>query len=205
MVKRRFFKLLLRLAKKELTKLYNFTYNIKSDDICKSGNLKALEYMLSSFSQIEKDSILYANLHIEEEKEINGILGYTTKQKQERYRTTKEIEEIPYFKLMLNSGANCLLEYKSFSAVWDEEMVDCIEGKKVELNDEIYQKYSFSNFGGQKSVPILVNRKLFSYQDYLTFINKDETDRLRDIVNLKNSNPLRYFDNMVKRGYSDVK
>lgn len=60
---------------------------------------------------------------------------------------------------MLNSGANCLLEYKSFSAVWDEEMVDCIEGKKVELNDEIYQKYSFLNFGGQKSVPILVKRK----------------------------------------------
>lgn len=116
-----------------------------------------------------------------------------------------DIEEIPYFKLMLNSGANCLLEYKSFSAVWDEEMVDCIEGKKVELNDEIYQKYSFLNFGGQKSVPILVKRKLFSYQDYLAFINKDETDRLRDVVNLKNSNPLRYFDNMVKRGYSDVK
>lgn len=47
----------------ELNKLYSFSYDYKSDDVCKSGNLKALEYMLYSFSQLEKDSILYANLH----------------------------------------------------------------------------------------------------------------------------------------------
>lgn len=184
----------------ELTKLYNFTYDIKSDDICKSGNLKALEYMLSSFSQIEKDSILYANLHIEEEKEIDTPFGGKTMQKQSRDRTVEEIENIPYFKSMINVGANCLFQHKSFNNGWDEEMFNCIEGKKVELNEEIHQKYNFSNFGGQTFVPILNNWKLYSYQDYLVFIDKDETDKLRDIVNLKDSNPLKYFNNMVKRG-----
>lgn len=190
----------------ELTKLYNFTYDIKSDEICKSGNLKALEYMLSSFSQIEKDSILYANLHIEEEKEINSLFGEKTTQRQTRERTVEEIERIPYFKLMINAGANCLFQYKSFNSnVWDEEMFKCIEGKKVELKEEIYQKYNFSNYAGQTFVPILNNWKKFSYKDYLAFVNKDETNRLNDIVNLKDSNPLKYFNNLIERGYTHVK
>lgn len=189
----------------ELTKLYNFTYDIKSDDICKSSNLKALEYMLSSFSQIEKDSILYANLHIEEEKEVDTPFGGKATQKQTRNRTVEEIEYIPYFKSMINAGANCLYQYKSFNNGWDEEMFNCIEGRKVELNEEIYQKYNFSNFGGQTFVPILNNWKLFSYQDYLAFIDKDETNKLKDIVNLKDSNPLKYFNNMIERGYTHVK
>lgn len=189
----------------ELTKLYNFTYDIKSDDICKSGNLKALEYMLSSFSQIEKDSILYANLHIEEEKEIDTPFGGKTTQKQTRDRTVEEIEYIPYFKSMINAGANCLFQYKSFNNGWDGEMFNRIDGRKVELNEEIYQKYNFSNFGGQTFVPILNNWKLFSYQDYLAFIDKDETNKLKDIVNLKDSNPLKYFNNMIERGYTHVK
>ena len=191
---------------RELTKLYNFTYDIKSDDICKSGNLKALEYMLSSFSQIEKDSILYANLRIEEEKEINYPFGGKTIKKQTRDRTVEEIERIPYFKLMINAGANCLFQYKSFNSnVWDEEMCKCIEGRKVELKEEIYQKYNFSNYAGQTFVPILNNWKKFSYKDYLAFVNKDETNRLNDIVNLKDSNPLKYFNNLIERGYTHVK
>lgn len=190
----------------ELTKLYNFTYDIKSDEICKSGNLKALEYMLSSFSQIEKDSILYANLHIEEEKEISSSFGGKTTQRQTRDRTVEEIERIPYFKLMINAGANCLFQYKSFNSnVWSEEMLKCIKGRKVELKEEIYQKYDFSNYAGQTFVPILNNWKLFSYKDYLAFVNKDETNRLNDIVNLKDSNPLRYFNNLIERGYTYVK
>jgi len=188
----------------ELNKLFDFIYDYKSDDICKSGNLKALEYMLSTFSQIEKDSILYANLHVEEEKEVESFFGSKTKQKQERDRTIEEIEYIPYFKIIINSGANCLYQYKSHSNGWDEEKFKCIEGKIIEVNEEVYNKYSFSNFEGQKFIPMISNWKIYSYKDYLAFINHDETNRLRDIVNIKDSDPLKYYENMIERGYDHV-
>lgn len=186
----------------ELTKLFNFIYDYKSDDICKSGNLKALEYMLSTFSQIEKDSILYANLHVEEE--VDGLFGNKNKQKQIRDRTIEEIECIPYFKIIINSGANCLYQYKSQSNRWEDEMFKCIEGKIIELDERIYSKYSFMNFVSQTINPMISNWKLYSYHDYLSFINNDETNRLRDIVNLKDSNPLKYYENMIERGYNHV-
>ena len=188
----------------ELNKLFDFIYDYKSNDICKSGNLKALEYMLSTFSQIEKDSILYANLHVEEEKEVDDFFGSKGKQKQVRDRTIEEIEYIPYFKIIINSGANCLYKHKSHSNRWDDERFKCMEGKIIEINEEIYNKYRFSNFGGQKFIPMISDWKLYSYQDYLAFINHDETNRLRDIVNIKDSNPLKYYENMIGRGYSHV-
>lgn len=48
--------------------------------------------MLSSFNQIEKDSILYANIHIKEEVEddLYSLFGGTKKQK----RQLKEIERL---------------------------------------------------------------------------------------------------------------
>ena len=191
----------------ELTKLYNFTYDYKSDEICNSRSLKALEYMLSSFSQIEKDSILYANLHIKEEVEEDHTAIFLGKSKKivERDRTVDEIEQIPYFKTMINSGAHKLYSYKTSHCWWDKEMFGAIEGKAIEIDDSIYDKYQFYNFGGETSIPILNNWKLFSYNDYLEFIDEAGTEQLRDIVNLKDSNPLKYYENMIEREYANAK
>ena len=191
----------------ELTKLYNFTYDYKSDDICNSRSLKALEYMLSSFSQIEKDSILYANLHIKEEIEEDNTAIFMGKSKKivERDRTVDEIEQIPYFKTMINSGAHKLYSHKVSHDWWDKEMFDAIEGKAIEIDDSIYDKYQFYNFGGETSIPVLNNWKLFSYNDYLEFIDEAGTEQLRDIVNLRNSNPLKYYENMIEREYDNAK
>ena len=189
----------------ELTKLYNFSYNYDKQKILESRNMKALEYMLSSFSQIEKDSILYANLHIKEQKEIETPFGGKAIQFSERDRTIEEIEKMSYFNVMLNSGANVLYQYKSYSEIMDYEIFNKIEGKIVEIDESIYNKYLFSDFGGQKFIPILESWKLYSYNDYLVFINKDETERLKDIVNLKDSEPLKYYENLIKRSYTNVK
>lgn len=191
----------------ELTKLYNFTYDYKSDDICNSRSLKALEYMLSSFSQIEKDSILYANLHIKEEIEEDNTAIFMGKSKKivERDRTVDEIEQIPYFKTMINSGAHKLYSHKASHGLWDKEMFGAIEGKAIEIDDSIYDKYQFYNFGGETSIPVLNNWKLFSYNDYLEFIDEAGTEQLRDIVNLRNSNPLKYYENMIEREYDNAK
>lgn len=191
----------------ELTKLYNFTYDYKSDDICKSGNLKALEYMLLSFSQIEKDSILYANLYIKEEikEDHTAIFMGKAKKTIERDRSVEEIEQLPYFKIIINSGAHKLFYKKSSHSWWDKELFDSIEGKVVEIEDSVCDKYKFYNFAGQTIVSILNNWKLFSYDEYLDFIDVEGTEQLKDIVNLKDSNPLKYYERMVKREYANAK
>lgn len=187
----------------ELNKLFNFIYDYKSDAICKSGNLKALEYMLLSFNQIEKDFILYVNLHIEE-KEDECNIDSESKQMKIRDRTIEEIERIPYFKIIINSGANCLYRCRSNSNIWNNEMFKHIEGEIVELEEKIYDKHSFNYFGERNFIPVISNWKEYSYQEYLSFINHEETDWLKDIVNLKDSNPLKYYENMIERRYSHV-
>ena len=149
----------------------------------------------------EKDSLLYVNLTVKEKKET--LLGLT--QDVERDRTVDEIEHIPYFKVMLNSGANILYQYKSHFGGWDKEQFEFIEGKAVEIDESIYEKYNFSNVGGQTYVPILKGWKLYSYDQYLEFIDHNTTNYLRDIVNLKDTNPLKYYENLIKREYTDVK
>ena len=66
-------------------------------------------------------------------------------------------------------------------------------------NITIYKKYRFYNFAGEKYVPILNNWKSFSYEQYLEFIDHNETEKLRDIVNLRTSNPLEYYKRMIER------
>lgn len=183
----------------ELNKLYSFSYDYKSDDVCKSGNLKALEYMLYSFSQLEKDSILYANLHYEVTVEDNGIFGSKTSHTETKDRTIEEIEEIPYFKVMLNSGANVLYQWKSFNNGWNNEMFECIEGKTIQVDTTIYQKQNFCNLGGKTLIPVLDNWKLFTYAEYLEFIDNATTEYYKDIVNIKDINPIEYYKKILRR------
>lgn len=188
----------------ELEKIYNFMYDYKENLIHNSRNLKALEYMLSSLSQIEKDGLLYANIHVDQwvEKEVNDGLGtHKIKQHEEYDLDNEEIESRTFIKTILDSGANVLYQYKINLNGWDDEMLAFSDGKKVKVNESIYNKYLFHNFSGQRFVPILKNWKLYSYEQYLEFINHVETDRLKDIVNLRDSNPLEYYKRLLERSY----
>ena len=88
----------------ELTKLYDFTYDYKANKIYESKNLKAIEYMFSTLSQIEKDITLNVNLHITE-KVVDDLITKIPRTIV-RKRTNEEIEQIPYFKIIINSGAH---------------------------------------------------------------------------------------------------
>lgn len=166
----------------ELTKIYDFIYDYKEEKILSSNNLKAQEYMFSFFTQIEKDLILYKNLYTPD-----GIIS------------DYDIEKKSFFKVIINSGANVLYSYKPLQSFLDNGLFDKIEGKIVEINREIYSKYIFYGHNGNKCIPILENWKLFTYDDYLEFIDTKSTERLKDIVNLKNSNPQKYYSNLIKR------
>ena len=188
----------------ELEKIYNFIYDYKENLIHESRNLKALEYMISSFTQIEKDSLLYANIHIKEEVE-DELYSFGSSRKitnmVERDRTVDEIENLPFIKTMLDSGANMLYQYHSNNNGWDDEAFEFADGKKVQVDTTIYDKYMFNNIAGQKYIPILKNWKLYSYEQYIEFIDHKETDRLNDIVNLRDKNPFEYYKRLVERGY----
>lgn len=188
----------------ELNKLYNFSYDYNEKAIQESRSLKALEYMLSSFSQIEKDLLLFTNYHIKEkiEKETSDGFGPTKyTQNIERDRTEDEIENIPYFKIMINSGAHCIYRKKYGNNGWDDEQFEFAEGKKVLVDNSLDSKYQYYNAAGFPLRPILDYWKAYSYEQYLELIDYDETERLSDIVNLKDSHPLEFYNKMVERGY----
>ena len=149
---------------------------------------------------MEKDNFLYANTHVQENKEVYGNDITDFFQNKKRIRTDDEIENIPFFKVIINSGANVLREYKSSNNVLDIDVFNKIEGDIVEIdNNDVYQKNQFFDYGGNTFIPILNNWKLYTYDDYLKFVDIDTTSHLRDIVNLKNNNPLKYYENMVRR------
>ena len=188
----------------ELEKIYNFIYDYKENLIRESRNLKALEYMMSSFTQIEKDRLLYANIHIKEEVEDDShSFGGSRKIKKivERDRTVDEIENLPFIKTMLDSGANVLYQYHSNNNRWDDEQFEFADGKKVLVDTTIYDKYYFFDAVGKEFIPILIDWKLFSYEQYKEFIDYRETERFNDIVNLREKNPLEYYKRLVERGY----
>lgn len=161
----------------ELTKLYDFNYNDQRKEIFESQNSKAFEYMLTSLSQIEKDWLLYNYLKAASlEKEIDS-----------------------FGRVLIKSGANVLYGRKFPSSSLEPEMLKVVDGKVVEVDNSIYEKYLFYNVAGQEDVAIFSNWKRFSYQEYLQFIDKKKTEWITDIVNLRDSDPLLYFEKMVKR------
>ena len=145
----------------ELSKLYSFTFDIKSQQVCDSRSLKALEYMLSIMHQVEKDALFMHNLKREEEKETSD--GFS-KHKYKSYRdvTNDEIEQIPFYKVMLNSGCNCMLTYNNLGVeTFDEEDFEKIEGEVKsyipKLNEDITNYGLFMNAGGKEEILSLIH------------------------------------------------
>ena len=160
----------------EISQLYNFKYEIHSDLICESNNLKAFESMLSFFNQNQKDRMLFAN--------IENL-------------SDDEIENNPFIKIIINSGANCLCKPFSISNYWDIEMLDQIEGEKEEIINTIDTTSFYSNTINYSDP--LTDWKIYSYKDYLSFIDKRRTEHLYDLVNLKEEKPMMYYNNLIKR------
>lgn len=177
----------------ELSKLYDFTYDRKISLIMKSDNIKAMEYMISSLNQVEKDKLLNENLVVTEieEKSFNIMSDglNTIKTTSVMDRTNSEIEAIPYFKALINSKAMVLYKRKACYSFIDRELIDFVKGVKKELNEE----------NRLITFPIYEKWKEYSYMEYMSYVDKEKTEEIRDIVNIKDSNPILYYKNMAKR------
>ena len=168
----------------EITKLYDFIFDRKSNVIARSGSNQALAALLSTFSQVEKDCYLY-NLHTEKNK------------------TVAEIEQLPNLKVILDSGANVLYK-KEEKWNFEPELLEKFEGSPVEIDQSVFYKYPYNKYGREGDKYILRHWKEFSYDEYMGFVDKAGTDRLKDIVKLRNSNPIRYFEKMKEREYANA-
>ena len=82
-------------------------------------------------------------------------------------------------------------------------MLDKADGGIFKYEDGIYKKYIY--YGSLDISPMLDDWKNFSYQDYLYFIDEYNNNRLHDIVYLRATNPLKYYENLVNSEYDDIK
>lgn len=158
----------------ELSKLYKFKFDNQINDLLKSENIKVLEYIFSGLNQIYKDQLLYFNINLDENYKM----------------TDKEIENNAVLKALINSGANYLYDHEIVNKSIGSDFNKFIQGKISKVQINYFEK---------KEISILKNWKLYSYREYLLLVNSDETNRLKDLVNLKNDNPYEYYKNMVNR------
>lgn len=180
----------------ELSKLYGFKGDYKGDGVCKSRSTKALELYLSILPQVLKDALFMANLEIEEEVEqSNGLSAY--KQKTKRPLTDDEIEQRLFFRIMINNGCHYMQKRKLHSYI-DEENINMLEGTITECDLNAHDHFEndglFIDFGGHSRLDALQNWKFYSYEEYEKMIDKKETERLFNLLNYKNDNPLKYYE-----------
>lgn len=171
----------------EISKLYDYDIDKKNEIIFNSQNEKALAYTLDVSLQIEKDYLLYINVYQKDEFENYKKID------------DNKIENNIFIKKLLESGAKMMHVYKTIDNFWDEELFNKIEGKSKELVQSVYKKYVFDNYIGQSEIPIFNNWKAYTFENYKDFVDEEETNRIKDIIYLKNQKPLDYYNNLLRR------
>lgn len=179
----------------ELIKLYNCKLDLKGEIVCKSGNMKAFDYMLSVMTQVEKDVLLEHNLYYDNEN--NNFLSNNKK----FAFTNDEIEQKEYFKIMLNNNCNCMLDYHNNYETISDECLNYFEGK-IKINDlreneNINNIHLYIDSFGRDYHIALRKWKSLSYKEYCKFIDYKKTKYLKNLVNNKDSNPLKYFEELI--------
>lgn len=179
----------------ELIKLYNCKLDLKGEIVCKSGNMKAFNYMLNVMTQVEKDVLLEHNLYYDNEN--NNFLSYDKK----NAFTNDEIEQKEYFKIMLNNNCNCMLDYHNNYEPISDECLNYFEGKikinNLRENENINNIHLYIDSFGRDYHIALRKWKSLSYKEYCKFIDYKKTKYLKNLVNNKDSNPLKYFEELI--------
>lgn len=188
----------------ELSKIYYFDSDLekrKEKEVFASKMLEALKIMLSSFSQPRKDALLMENLFIEEEYEGNSGFG-KSKQKRPRELTVKEIEQRPFFKVMFDSGCQCMLKRIPISSISEDDTFKSLEGKITEVPTKMNEKMEniglFTDYAGYQQFDAVTNWKLYSFEKYQSMVDNNRTKYLKALVDYKDLNPLRYFNSLRK-------
>ena len=182
----------------EIEKLYKLKFDLKVQQIYESGSLKALSMLLDVMNQVQKDDLLDYSLKQKRINNENEMFGLTLVTSRYDLISEEDIENNPFFKVMLNSGCNCrkINNVNDFISI-DDDNLEYLEGY---INEVKIDNYPYQNSVFETNSPLLFEKwKILSYEEYMGYIDFDRTNFYRDIVNLKDSNPLQYYKNYIKR------
>ena len=185
----------------ELEKFYHVKKVWMKDElVCNARNNYLLGKLLSVMNPPEKDILLAINLKREESKiQSNGFSEYEVKTKRDL--TLSEIENSPYLKIMLNAGCNIMKQLKSPSCI-EKEDIDRLEDEisdareEISLNDDTRPYMQVMD--GNGLVGSLQYWKMYSYEEYKSFIDERKTEYYRALVNFKEIEPLKYYEALKK-------
>lgn len=89
-------------------------------------------------------SVKYIGRELKADGRYNFFGSEPRKEIRKREFSFQEIESKTYFKIMLNSGCNCFLKFKTCSMIDEEETFSLFEGPKKEISDVKMQE-NFNN------------------------------------------------------------
>lgn len=109
-------------------------------------------------------SVKYIGRELKADRRYNFFGSEPRKEIRKREVSFQEIESKTYFKIMLNSGCNCFLKFKTCSMIDEEETFFLFEGPKKEISD-VKRQENFNNVMNtsmQNEFDIISNWKLYS-------------------------------------------
>ena len=185
----------------ELEKFYHVKQVWMKDElVCNARKNYLLGKLLLVMNQPEKDILLAINLKREESKiQSNGFSEHEVKTKRDL--SLNEIENSPYLKIMLNAGCNIMKQLKSPSCI-EKEDIDRLEDEisdareEISLNDDTRPYMQVMD--GNGLVGSLQYWKMYSYEEYKSFIDERKTEYYRALVNFKEIEPLKYYEALKK-------
>lgn len=169
----------------ELSKLYNFIYDIKIEKVIESKNTKALQYLLDILNQPDKDILFNQTFPSKNERSfIEKIKDLINPKEPVKFKDSDNviIEHNPIFQTMIDCGCNCLKNYDFLSVGVEEKDFHLLEGKVEILDSAITNDF---------------NWKLCSYQDYISLIDVKKNQLLHSLIHDKENNPLLYYKNLI--------
>lgn len=169
----------------EEEKLVIYRFKIEVNEIIKLGDLDLIGLVIVGLcNQQEKDELLARN--------IEG-------------KTTEELTDNDAIITLVCGGGNCIYRSK-YKSVWDEELIESIEGKIEEDSDrtEAWEccLRPGHDFSGQTRVYEYRDEwKAMTYEQYQKTINKKKTRYIEDLGSIKYHNPELFYRNLLVGKY----
>lgn len=179
---------------------------------CKIKNNAELDYMLYKIYQLDiKINPLSLLNYEKDERAANEYLELIGKEQRDMLLTGTvneivdfEIEDIAYFKRLINAGARCLFTRKRLMSFKNNEICEdtfrqlkgVVENRVIQDRFDFYEKdnhyTSNNNFD-------TYSWKNYSKDEYEFLIDNETTSMIRDIILIKNSDPKSYYQNLADR------
>lgn len=170
----------------EISKLIGYKFNIKPIEVIKLGDTDCIGLMLNLCNQQYKDELVALN--------IKG-------------KTSLDLTDNKSICNLIWNGGNCVYRFIEFAPViWDDELLEYIEGEIVEDKERTnaweYCIRPGYNFNGNPQIYDYVDEwKTMSYAEYQKTIMEKKTRYINDLGSIKYSNPQLFYRKLLSGEY----